>query len=338
MSAIEKPDNSKSSQKGDAIITVKELTKHFSIRKGLFGDRLVGTVKAVDKVDFQLHHSQTLGLVGESGCGKTTTARLLLLLERATSGSIVFRGKDIYALSRQELREYRRSVQAVFQDPYSSLNPRLTIRSAVSEPLTEANPHLSKREVNERVAAVLASVGLRTGVASDYPHELSGGQRQRVAVARALATNPDCIILDEPVSALDVSIRAQVINLLRELQERLGVSYLLIAHDLAVVRYLSDNIGVMYLGQLVEKASGEELYMHTLHPYSKALLSNALPVHPDEVTEEVILPGEVPSPLNPPAGCRFHTRCPVAMGVCSEVEPELLEQAPGHWVACHLFS
>lgn len=338
MSAIEKSDNSKSRQKGDAIITVKELTKHFQIRKGLFGDRLVGTVKAVDNVDFQLHHSQTLGLVGESGCGKTTTARLLLLLERATSGSIVFRGKDIYSLSRQELREYRRSVQAVFQDPYSSLNPRLTIRTAVSEPLIEANPHLSKREVTEKVADVLTAVGLRTNVASDYPHELSGGQRQRVAVARALATNPDCIILDEPVSALDVSIRAQVINLLRELQERLGVSYLLIAHDLAVVRYLSDNIGVMYLGKLVEKASGEELYMHTLHPYSKALLSNALPVHPDDVTEEVILSGEVPSPMNPPAGCRFHTRCPVAMGVCSEVEPELLEQAPGHLVACHLFS
>jgi oligopeptide/dipeptide ABC transporter ATP-binding protein len=228
-------------------------------------------------------------------------------------------------------------VQAVFQDPYSSLNPRLTIRTTVGEPLVQTGSGLSKAEVEERVAESLVRVGLQPRIVDDYPHELSGGQRQRVAVARALTTSPECILLDEAVSALDVSIRAQVMNLLREIQDRSGVSYLFIAHDLAVVKYVSTRIGVMYLGQLVETASSDELYAHPLHPYTQILLSNALPSHPDDVREEVLLRGEVPSAFNPPAGCRFHPRCPHALPACAEAEPTLREQAPGHVVACHLY-
>jgi oligopeptide/dipeptide ABC transporter ATP-binding protein len=228
-------------------------------------------------------------------------------------------------------------VQAVFQDPYSSLNPRLTIAKTVSEPLLETADALSKAAIAARVAEALSAVGLRPAMAALYPHELSGGQRQRVALARALTTNPDCILLDEPVSALDVSIRAQVMNLLRQLQDRLGVSYLLIAHDLAVVKYVSQHIGVMYLGKLVETAASAELYAHPLHPYTQVLLSNALPAHPNDAHAEVILPGEVPSPFNPPGGCRFHPRCPQAMPLCAEVEPRLREVSPGHSVACHLY-
>jgi len=228
-------------------------------------------------------------------------------------------------------------VQAVFQDPYSSLNPRLTIRTTVGEPLRETQPGLTRAEIDERIAKSLERVGLRPSVADDYPHELSGGQRQRVALARALTTSPECILLDEAVSALDVSIRAQVMNLLREIQDRLGVSYLFIAHDLAVVKYVSTRIGVMYLGKLVETATSDELYAHPLHPYTQVLLSNAMPSHPDDVREEVILKGEVPSAFEPPAGCRFHPRCPHALPVCGEVEPVLQEQSSGHQVACHLY-
>ncbi|HMH52315.1 MAG TPA: dipeptide ABC transporter ATP-binding protein [Candidatus Acidoferrum sp.] len=322
---------------GDVVLEGRAVTKHFPLTRGAIFSRTVGTVKAVDGVDFVLRRGETLGLVGESGCGKTTTARLVLSLERPTSGGIFFRGRDIHALSGPERREYRRAVQAVFQDPYSSLNPRLTIRTTVGEPLVQTRSGLSKAEVNERIAESLVRVGLRPRIVDDYPHELSGGQRQRVAVARALTTSPDCILLDEAVSALDVSIRAQVMNLLRDIQDRLGVSYLFIAHDLAVVKYVSTRIGVMYLGKLVETAASDELYAHPLHPYTQVLLSNALPSHPDDTREEVILRGEVPSAINPPAGCRFHPRCPHALPVCAEVEPPLRAEAAGHEVACHLY-
>ena len=323
---------------GEVVLEGRAVTKHFPLTRGAIFGRTVGTVKAVDGVDFVLRRGETLGLVGESGCGKTTTARLVLSLERPTGGGIFFRGRDIHALSAPERREYRRAVQAVFQDPYGSLNPRLTIRTTVGEPLVETGPGLSKAEVNERIAESLVRVGLQPRIVDDYPHELSGGQRQRVAVARALTTSPDCILLDEAVSALDVSIRAQVMNLLCDIQDRLGVSYLFIAHDLAVVKYVSTRIGVMYLGKLVETATSDELYAHPLHPYTQVLLSNALPSHPDDTREEVILRGEVPSAFNPPAGCRFHPRCPHARPVCSEVEPALRAEAAGHEVACHLYS
>jgi oligopeptide transport system ATP-binding protein len=319
----------------EVLVEAKDLKKHFPVTKGLVFMKQVGAIKAVDGINFTIDRGETFGLVGESGCGKTTTSRLILLLEKITSGTIRFEGKDITKLSEPELKEYRGLVKAVFQDPYSSLSPRMRVGSILAEPLMVSDT-LPKKAIKERIAELLKLVGLRSDGAELYPHEFSGGQRQRIAVASALATNPSLIILDEPVSALDVSIRAQIMNLLRDIQLHLGVSYLLIAHDLAVVRHMSNKIGVMYVGKLVETADSDELYTHPLHPYTQALLSAALPSHPDKRRDEIILPGEVPSPFNPPSGCRFHPRCFHAKAICPHEEPVLKEVSTGHYVACHL--
>jgi peptide/nickel transport system ATP-binding protein/oligopeptide transport system ATP-binding protein len=276
-----------------------------------------------------------MALVGESGCGKTTTAKLVLRLEEPSSGEVLADGRNVHEIEGEELKEFRTTVQAVFQDPWSSLPPRMRVRDIVAEPLI-INRVASPSEIKERVAEALASVGLRPQQADLYPHEFSGGQRQRIAVASALVSKPKLIILDEPVSALDVSIRAQIMNLLVDLQEQFGVSYLLIAHHLATTRYMADEVGVMYLGKLVEKAPTKELFDKPLHPYTRALFSAALPSHPDVEHEEIMLTGEVPSPINPPSGCRFHPRCPFAVARCSEEEPQLREVAPSHVVSCHL--
>lgn len=319
----------------ETLIEVRDLKKHFPVTKGLVLMKQVGAIKAVDGVDFTINRGETFGLVGESGCGKTTTAKLVLLLEKATSGTILYEGRDITRLSGLELKKHRGLVQAIFQDPYSSLSPRMRVGSILAEPIVVRDA-LPKKAVKERIAELLHLVGLRSDGADLYPHEFSGGQRQRIAIARALAPNPNLIVLDEPVSALDVSIRAQIMNLLRDLQRRLGVTYLLIAHDLAVVQHMSNWIGVMYLGKLVEIAESEELYFNPVHPYTKALLSASLPSHPAEQRDEIILPGEVPTPLNPPSGCRFHPRCPDAIPVCSQEIPPMKEVASGHLVACHI--
>jgi oligopeptide/dipeptide ABC transporter ATP-binding protein len=298
--------------------------------------KVVGWVKAVDDVSFSIRQGETLALVGESGCGKTTTAKLILRLEEPTSGKVLVDGKDVHALEGDELKAYRTTVQAVFQDPWSSLSPRMRVRDIVAEPLV-VNRQVSAQEVKERVAEILGHVGLRPQQAELFPHEFSGGQRQRIAVASALVSSPKLIILDEPVSALDVSIRAQIMNLLVDLQGQYGVSYLLIAHHLATTRYMAHEVAVMYLGKIVERARTKELFDNPLHPYTKALFSAALPAHPDDVREEIILAGEVPSPINPPSGCHFHPRCPFAMPRCAEIEPEEKEIATDHLVACHLY-
>ena len=320
----------------EPILRVQDLKKHFPVTRGMLWTKVIGWVKAVDGVSFSLRQGETLAIVGESGCGKTTTARLILRLEEPTEGQVFVDGRDVHALEGDALKEYRTMVQAVFQDPWSSLSPRMRVRDIVAEPLV-INRQLPQSEVRERVAEILGRVGLRSQQAELYPHEFSGGQRQRIAVASALVSSPKLIVLDEPVSALDVSIRAQIMNLLADLQRQYQVSYLLIAHHLATTRYLAHEVAVMYLGKVVERARTGELFRDPLHPYTKALFSAALPSHPDITREEIILPGEVPSPINPPSGCRFHPRCPFALPRCSEVEPVEQELAAGHVVACHLY-
>ena len=315
------------------VLEADGVSKHFATRRGIFGASR-GVVRAVDYISFSVDEGQTLGVVGESGCGKTTTAKLVLGLEDPSGGSIRFQGKDLVGLDTAGRRHYRKSVQAVFQDPYASLNPRMRVRDIISEPLV-TNESLPAATVRDRVREMLDLVGLPARSADLFPHEFSGGQRQRIAIARALSLSPRLIVLDEPVSALDVSIRAQILNLLTDLQDRLGVSYLFIAHDLAAVAHMSHTIIVMYLGKIVESGEARALARSPKHPYTAALFSAALPSHPDEKREEIILPGEVPSPINPPSGCHFHPRCPHAMARCGQEAP-VLRQVEGRRVACHL--
>jgi oligopeptide/dipeptide ABC transporter ATP-binding protein len=318
------------------LLEARGLKKYFGVKQSLFLSGKIAWVKAVDGVDFTVNLGETLGIIGESGCGKTTTAKIILLQEAPTAGRVMFDGQDIFSLERQALMDYRRAVQVVFQDPYSSLSPRMRVADIIGEPL-EIHTDLSRQAIRDRVGEVLELVGLNPDMAVLFPHEFSGGQRQRVAIARALAAHSQLIVLDEPVSALDVSIRAQIISLLEQLQQTLGMSYLFIGHDLATVAHISHRIAVMYLGKIVEVADSQELCANPLHPYTKALFAAALPAHPDEVRDGVVIAGEVPSALNPPSGCHFHPRCPYAIPRCAQEEPVLTQVAPRHTVACHLY-
>ena len=324
---------------GEPVLNVQKLRKYFPAGgKALFSRKPAGWVKAVDDISFTIGPGETVGLVGESGCGKTTTSKLILRLEDPTSGSIHFMGQDVAKLDGKPLLAYRRAVQAVFQDPFSSLSPRMRVLDIIGEPL-EIHTNKTKAEIRQRVGEVLELVGMRPDAMRLFPHEFSGGQRQRLAVARALVTDAKLIVLDEAVSALDVSIRAQIINLLVELQQRLGVSYLFIGHDLSVVSHISHRIAVMYLGRIVEMGESQKVALDPQHPYTKALFAAALPHHPDDAkTPPVVVTGEVPSALNPPSGCRFHPRCPYVMPHCSTDEPQLETTLPVHEVACHLYT
>lgn len=321
------------------LLKVENLVKYFPITRGIIFQRQIGAVHAVDGISFDIREGETLGLVGESGCGKSTTGRTIIQLYRPTAGKVFLEGVDLVSLKGEELRRMRRKMQMIFQDPYASLNPRMTVGEIIGEPLIIHGVAKGK-EVQERVEHLLELVGLNPAFVNRYPHEFSGGQRQRIGVARALALQPKLIVCDEPISALDVSIQAQVVNLLEDLQEQFGLTYLFIAHDLSMVRHISDRIAVMYLGVIVELADRNELYDNPLHPYTQALLS-AVPI-PDPVVEEkrkrIILQGDVPSPVNPPSGCRFRTRCPLAKDICAEARPDWREVRPGHYVACHLVS
>jgi len=321
----------------EVLLHVDQLVKHFPIHKGIIFQKQVGAVHAVDGVSFDIYNGETLGLVGESGCGKSTTGRTILQLYRPTSGKVEFKGKNLVTMKGEELRHMRRRMQMIFQDPYASLNPRMTVGEIIGEPMMIHRTKTGK-ELQARVEDLLKVVGLNPAFENRYPHEFSGGQRQRIGVARALALEPELIVCDEPISALDVSIQAQVVNMLEDLQSELGLTYLFIAHDLSMVRHISNRIAVMYLGIIVELAERNELYMHPLHPYSQALLS-AVPI-PDPMAEEkrhrIILQGDVPSPVNPPSGCRFRTRCPLAAKICEEAKPEFREVGADHFVACHM--
>jgi len=323
----------------NVLLDVKGLKMYFPITQGIIFQRHIGDIKAVDGLTFTIKPGETLGLVGESGCGKSTTGRAILQLYRPTGGNVHFKGEDLTKLKGEALRRKRRQMQMIFQDPYASLNPRMTVGGIIGEPLEVHNIYSGKGERRERVQELLRVVGLNPYFVNRYPHEFSGGQRQRIGVARALAVNPEFIVCDEPISALDVSIQAQIINLLEDLQAEFNLTYLFIAHDLSVVRHISDRVAVMYLGKLAELASRDELYNNPLHPYTQALLS-AVPIA-DPVVEEkrrrIILEGDVPSPANPPKGCHFSTRCPRVMDVCREVDPEFRDLGGGHWVACHLY-
>jgi peptide/nickel transport system ATP-binding protein/oligopeptide transport system ATP-binding protein len=318
---------------GDALLEVNNLKKHFPIKGGILR-RTVATVKAVDGVSFSVRRGETLGLVGESGCGKTTTGRTVLRLEEATAGEVVFEGKDVLKAGGRQLKALRRDMQIVFQDPYASLDPRLTVGESIAEGL-EIHGIGTANERRERVREVLGRVGLHAGQANRFPHEFSGGQRQRIGIARALIMEPKLIVCDEPVSALDVSIQSQVLNLLKNLQREFGLTYLFIAHNLAVVEHISDRVGVMYLGKMVELSSRDDLFREPLHPYTKALISAIPNPDPTQRRERIVLQGDVPSPINPPAGCRFHPRCWIARPICSEQEPPLEEKRKGHFAACH---
>ena len=335
MSAAAVQQEGKSPQAATPLIEVRNLKKYFPITKGIFG-RKVGAVKAVDDLSFNVYPNETIGLVGESGCGKTTAGRTLLRLLEPTGGEVLFRGKDVFKMDSEELRRARRQMQIIFQDPYSSLNPRMTVESIIGEAI-EFHGIASGEERRSMVEDLLERVGLQPSYITRYPHEFSGGQRQRIGIARALALNPDFIVCDEAVSALDVSVQAQVINLLQDLQREFDLSYLFIAHDLSVVRHISDRIVVMYLGQMVEMATSEELFAHTQHPYTQALLSAIPQPNPRRRKARIILEGDVPSPINPPPGCRFHTRCPLRFEPCDNVVPRDLEPRPGHRVRCHLY-
>ena len=319
----------------DCVLEVQDLYKYFPIKTGLFS-RLAGYVRAVDGISFKIKKGTTMGLVGESGCGKTTVGKTILRLTDKTAGQVCFNGIEIHDLPKKEMRKLRPKIQMIFQDPYSSLSPRLPIAEIIGEAVREHNV-VTAEEMDEYLDKVMKQCGLQPYHKDRYPHEFSGGQRQRICIARSIALKPDFIICDEPVSALDVSIQAQIINLMMDLQQELGLTYLFISHDLSVVEHISDTIGVMYLGNMVEYASKEQIFAHPMHPYTEALFS-AIPIpDPDYKMNRVILQGSIPSPANPPSGCKFHTRCAKCMGICSKVAPETKEVEPGHFVACHLY-
>ena len=319
----------------NSLLEVKNLVKYFPIKKGVF-KKTVGWIKAVDDISFEVYEGETLGLVGESGCGKTTTALTILRLEEPTNGQVIFDGKDIVKIKKSDMRKERKNMQIIFQDPYSSLNPRMKIKDIIAEGML-THKMVNSKQKYKRVEELLEKVGIPAEYMDRFPHEFSGGQRQRIGIARALALEPKIIMCDEAVSALDVSIRSQIINLLKDLQSEFKLTYLFIAHDLSVIKYISDRVVVMYLGKIVEIADKKELFTDTMHPYTQALIS-AVPVpDPDYKKEQIILKGDVPSPANPPKGCRFHPRCSKAMKICSEIEPKLKEVKDGHFCACHLY-